>query len=245
MAAAAALGVAAAGASETRRAADAVIAADDGTEFAPSDVHIEPGEKVTWTFDNPNTVHNVAARPDSPTAWTFRTGYAVDHPDVEHTFPDAGTYTFRCEAHGGMDGTVFVGGGAPTTTPTVSPTTSPTVSATATPTATPIATPAPSPPQGSPPDVLAPRVSALSARVAGRAIVVRFQISERARVTVTLRKQRTVKSARVVVGAGRHTIRLRPRSLKRGRYLVDIAATDTAGNPSSRGRVSVRVRRGR
>ena len=122
VAALAALGVVAAvglaGTAAGSRAQDAVVAADDGTEFAPSDVHIEPGEKVTWTFDNPVTMHNVAARPDSPTAWTFRTDYSLDHADVEHTFPAEGTYTFRCELHSGMDGTVVVGDGAPTATPT-------------------------------------------------------------------------------------------------------------------------------
>lgn len=86
--------------------------------FSPFEVHIHPGDTVTWT--NEGGFHNVEAddgsfgTPQSSAAWTF-----------SHTFTALGTVGYHCEVHGGpgsgMFGTVVVedagggGGGQPGT----------------------------------------------------------------------------------------------------------------------------------
>jgi len=84
--------------------------------FHPAEVHIHPGDTVTWT--NAGGFHNVKAddnsfgNAQSGDAWTF-----------SHTFTALGTVGYHCEVHGGpgagMFGTVIVedagggGGGQP------------------------------------------------------------------------------------------------------------------------------------
>jgi plastocyanin len=85
-----------------------------GFSYSPQEVHIHPGDTVTWT--NAGGGHNVAAddgsfsRPIATNAWTF-----------SHTYSAVGRFGYHCDAHGspgfGMFGTVVVedaggGGGA-------------------------------------------------------------------------------------------------------------------------------------
>jgi plastocyanin len=89
-----------------------------GLVFTPGEVHVHPGDTVTWT--NAGGFHNVKADDGSfgnvaaGDAWTF-----------SHTFTALGTVGYHCEIHGGpgsgMFGTVVVedagggGGGQPGT----------------------------------------------------------------------------------------------------------------------------------
>ena len=233
--------VAAAGADE---AVDQTINADDGTAFTPIQVNIQVNESVTWTFDNPANPHNVVAKPDSPTPWSTGDGSpTVDHPDVGPiAFPNEGTYTFFCQAHPGMQGTVIVGtgGGTPTPTPTA-----PAPAPTPTPTPPPsggehVTTPAPT--GGG--DTVKPTVRNVSLTVKGRAIRVRFRLSERATVTVGIkRRSRVTKAASVQAAAGTRTVTLRSKRLTKGRYTVEIRARDAYGNRSSLATKRLLVRR--
>jgi len=224
-------------------AQDETISADDGLEFTPPEVTIQVGEKVTWTFDNPTIPHNVVAKPDSPTPWS--TGDATlttNHADVGPiTFPTAGTYTFYCQAHGGMDGTVIVGdGGTPTPTPTPTSTATPTPTPTPTPTATTqpgggghTTTP---PPTGGGGDNVKPSLRSVGLKALRRAVRVRFRLSEPATVTVSIKRRgsrKVLKSARLQARAGMRTVTLRSKRLRKGRYTIEIRARDAFGNRSS------------
>jgi plastocyanin len=238
-------GLGAMGAAGADEAVDQTINADNGTAFTPAQVNIQVNESVTWTFDNPTNPHNVVAKPDSPTPWSTGDGFpTVDHPDVGPIpFPNEGTYTFFCQAHSGMQGAVIVGAGGGTPTP-APPTPTPTA-----PTPTPtqpssggghVTTPAPT--GGG--DTVKPTVRNVSLRVKGRAVRVRFQLSERATVTVRIkRRSRVIKAASVQAAAGTRTVTLRSKRLTKGRYTVEIRARDAYGNRSSLATKRLLVRR--
>jgi plastocyanin len=200
---------------------DQTITADDGLVFTPEAVKIDVGDTVTWSFDNPTTPHNVAAKTDSPTAWATgdEGNYGVNHPDVVHTFTAEGTYTFQCQVHPDMDGTVTVGNPPPDDDPPPSsppPTTHPT-------------TPAPTPTA----DAVKPTVKRVKLKALRRAVRVRFRLSEPATVTVRVKRgHKVLKSKRVQAGAGTHSVTLRSKKLKKGRYRVEILARDASGNRS-------------
>jgi plastocyanin len=92
----------------TRLAADAMVEARDNT-FVPSTVTINQGETVTWTNVG-NNPHNVkfadesVARPPTPDPppWT-----------VARTFDAPGSFSYVCQQHPGMTGTVNVNAVAP------------------------------------------------------------------------------------------------------------------------------------
>ncbi|HEX5616889.1 MAG TPA: plastocyanin/azurin family copper-binding protein, partial [Solirubrobacteraceae bacterium] len=209
---------------------DQTITADDGLVFTPDQVQIDVGDTVTWSFDNPNMPHNVAAKSDSPTAWATgdENNYGTNHPDVVHTFAAAGTYTFQCQVHPDMDGTVVVGdGGNPDPTPTPSPTPTPT------PTTQPGTTHPTTPPPSGDTDTIKPTVRSVKLKALRRAVRVRFRLSEPATVTVRVKRgRRVVKSKRVQAGAGTHSVTVRSKKLKKGRYTVEILARDASGNRS-------------
>ena len=102
----------------------------------------------------------------------------------------------------------------------------------------PVSTPAPSA------DTTAPVITA----VAFRRQRLRLELSEAARVTISLSRRRKgkfryVKTSRSHVGRGPAAIRLARRRLRRGRYRVVIRAVDDAGNTSLPVRLRFRVRR--
>jgi plastocyanin len=209
---------------------DQTIHADDGIEFTPSQVTIQVGEKVTWTFDNPNTAHNVVAKPDSPKSWSTGDGVpSVNHAEVGPiTFNEEGTYTFYCQVHGGMQGTVIVGD-AGTPSPDPSPSPSPSPSPTPSPQPGHATTPPPSP--GT--DTVKPTVSSVKLKALRRAVRVQFRLSETATVTVRVKRGRKVlASKRVQAGAGTHAVTVRSKRLQKGRYTISIQARDAFGNRS-------------
>lgn len=78
--------------------------------FNPTQVTIQAGETVLWTWPNGSVLHNVEPDADEP----VRSGGLVSGPtEYSFTFTTAGTYAFYCANHGGpggvgMSGTVVV-----------------------------------------------------------------------------------------------------------------------------------------
>jgi plastocyanin len=121
-----------------------------GFTFNPSEVNISEGDTVRWTWANGG--HSVTSgdpcTPDgefcSPDNMNCDQGILSGQGTVyEHTFNQAGTFSYFCFSHCalGMTGVVNVAAG-PTPTPTSTPSATPTP--TATPSVTPSVTPTPS-----------------------------------------------------------------------------------------------------
>ena len=85
--------------------------------FEPAEVRIEPGTTVQWQNDNPigHTVTSgeyevgpdglrTAETPDG----TFDGKLATTGDAFSHTFPEAGTYSYYCSIHKGMNATLDV-----------------------------------------------------------------------------------------------------------------------------------------
>ena len=74
-----------------------------GTTFNPSAIQVSPGATVTWTWSE-NAAHNInfasASIADEPNRSTG--AYATAMPVA------AGTYTYQCNFHSGMNGSVLV-----------------------------------------------------------------------------------------------------------------------------------------
>lgn len=74
----------------------------ENTAFSPSSLSVKAGDSVTWTFKDSFT-HTVTADDKS-----FDSGGKTDGDTFEHTFPTAGTFTYKCTIHTTMTGTVTV-----------------------------------------------------------------------------------------------------------------------------------------
>jgi plastocyanin len=203
--------------------------------FTPSRVAVMPGQTVTWTAEPGygGSMHNVhftdQATPLGAPSATFSGSRQFD---VE------GEYSYRCDVHGTMRGTVYVN---PTgTVPTPSPTASPTANPTASPTAT-----ATNPAGGSggsgggggagggqtQPGDTAADVSSFRARVAsgrrGVFLTLSLGADKALRVRGTLRRgKKRVRSVTLRVRPGRHRVRLPGKALKPGRYSLTLRAGD-------------------
>jgi LPXTG-motif cell wall-anchored protein len=98
-------------------------------KFAPASITIHVGDTVTWTNDGPSA-HTATANNGS-----FNTGVLQKGHSASHTFTTAGTFTYICQIHPFMHGTVVVL--ANTTSTTTTPTTTtPTTPTTTTPAST-------------------------------------------------------------------------------------------------------------
>lgn len=90
-------------------AAAPALAADQSVtvssnSFTPRDVVIDPGDTVTW--NNTGGRHNVSFQDGSYT----QPPIPQDAPwTVNRTFSTAGTFSYVCQNHGSMTGTVYVG----------------------------------------------------------------------------------------------------------------------------------------
>src|SRR4051794_3981709 len=81
-----------------------------GKSFGPTAVNVAPGDSVTWNWNSgPHNVH-VISGPQS-----FDSGIKDTGGTYTHTLTAAGTYTYQCDVHPSMRGTVVVGqaGAAP------------------------------------------------------------------------------------------------------------------------------------
>ena len=74
--------------------------------FSPAAVSITRGGTVTWSNGSSTTLHNVTfttgGAPTNVSNFTASTG------TVSRTFPNAGTYSYQCTNHAGMNGSVRV-----------------------------------------------------------------------------------------------------------------------------------------
>jgi plastocyanin len=217
------------------------------TPSTTGNVAIAPGEAVTWHFDGSAMLHNaasanaVAADPD----WEGYAGEFLTTGSYSRQFTQPGIYEYLCQAHPQMKGTITVGDATPTPTPPTPTPTPPAPTPTPTPTQPPsgdghVATPAPT--AGG--DTVKPTVRNVSLQIKGRAVRVRFRLSERATVTVRIkRRSRVIKAASVQAAAGTRTVTLRSKRLTKGRYTVEIRARDAYGNRSSLATKRLLVRR--
>jgi plastocyanin len=220
----------AAAADVTIQAVDGTVADNHNNRWEPRGVTVRAGEVVTWSFAGTTGFHNVAST--SPN-WEFRNGPAtVAPPTASFTFDTPGIYAFVCEVHTGtMEGTVTVTDAAGTPPPPPPP---------------PPLSEQPWPNDRPAPSVLelvdetSPKLTGVRATAIARGARVRFRLSERARVTVRLeRGGRTVKTAGRTFARGAHRFTVRDRRM-RGRYRLEVRATDLAGNRSPVRRVTVR-----
>jgi hypothetical protein len=222
---------------------------------------------VTWDLNSGDgQPHNAAAckptgcsgneGPPTDPAWpSFKGAIATAGTDTKYTFTQPGTYTFVCQVHEVMTGTITVTGSpvtptatpsttaTPTATATASPTASPRPAVSATPTATPgITTPAPT---GSALlDKTAPTLSKLKLKAVSRGAKVTFTLSESAAVTIRAKRGKsTLRTVRLSARAGTRSITVRSSKLRRGRYSFEIEARDARGNKAPVQRKNVKVTR--
>ena len=71
-------------------------------QFSPKDISVSVGTTVTWTWAAGVADHNVAFG-DGPASANLRGGATYTR-----TFGTAGTFTYSCTLHAGMNGTVLV-----------------------------------------------------------------------------------------------------------------------------------------
>ena len=209
--------------------------------FTPAQVSINTGESVTWNFKEKN--HNVKGSGGISGNNSFGTG------TYTKTFDAPGSFSFVCEAHPDMKGTVTVAaaaapqGPAPAAGPGAgaSDASNPTAGAAA---ATTAAWTFPSAE-----DRLAPALRNLRASVRKSRPTLSVNLSEDALVVVGLRRKLTARKA----STGTRTLRLRGKKganrfnlrvgkLRRGSYKLRVVAVDTAGNESSIRTATLRVR---
>lgn len=87
-----------------------VLGPSGGNRFTPTQVTIQAGQTVKWTWPNGSLAHNVVPDADEPTT----SGPVTSGPEeYSFTFTVAGTYDYYCVSHGGpngvgMSGTVTV-----------------------------------------------------------------------------------------------------------------------------------------
>jgi plastocyanin len=73
--------------------------------FQPNSLEVTPGTTVTWTNDGAAT-HTVTADDGS-----FNSGNLAPGATFSQTFNDAGVFTYHCNIHPQMTGTIVVSGG--------------------------------------------------------------------------------------------------------------------------------------
>jgi plastocyanin len=204
---------------------------------APS---VAVGESVIWHFADTSQYHHVANQGsdvNDPIWSTFSSPLGAPAPDASFTFKTPGVYNFYCSVHKDtMVGAVTVRA-ADVPAPPPPP---------------PVVVPLSQQPLGndSPPltatetvslDTSKPTLSSVSAKRSGRrAARLRFRVSEQSVVDVRL--TRGGKTAKRYAVAGKGTLAFTAKSLKAGRYRVEVRAYDIAGNASSLKRVSLTVR---
>jgi plastocyanin len=182
--------------------------------WAPANVSIQPGDTVVWTWPaDPDLPHNVLS---NDAGWSYR---SVDGATRgEFTFPSAGTYAYVCEVHPGpMSGVVTVGDAAPPP-PGQQP--------------LPSDMPEPGPLETGGLDETDPSVTGLRLRRARGGARISLRVSERARVTVRLKRGGKTVGTRHATGAGRLRVTFGAKALRAGRYHVEVEARDLAGNAS-------------
>jgi plastocyanin len=206
--------------------------------FQGNSVTVNTGEAVTWQWKGSG--HNVAFKtgPEKIAPTAFNNSGAT----FSHTFNTPGTYTYVCEAHSGMKGTVTVvdasGGDAPSGGAPGAGAPTPAGSS-----PQPVSGPAGPVTAGSAGvDAAAPALS----KVAFKRGALRLRLSEASKLTIRYvhagRHKHIVASRTVTGRAGVNKIAVR-RWMRPGHYRVSILATDATGNVSQPARLKLTVRR--
>jgi plastocyanin len=222
-------------------AAPATVHGLDTLTWDTPDVAVTVGDTVTWTFAGTAQAHHVANQGSdiNDAGWaTFSSPLGVPAPDATYTFSTPGVYKFYCSVHPTtMFGTVTVGTADAPPPPPAPPRVIPLSEQ-------PFTNDSPALPATSETvtlDTTKPRLSSVSARRSGhRGARLRFRVSEESVVDVRLK--RGGKTVKRYAAAGTGTLAFTAKSLKAGRYRVEVRAYDVAGNASSMKRVSLTVR---
>ena len=82
--------------------------AASGNKFLPPSAKVPVGETVVWENDGA-TPHNVMADDGSFSSDTEFPRFMQKGDEFDHTFGEAGTFTYMCHLHSGMTGTIVVG----------------------------------------------------------------------------------------------------------------------------------------
>jgi plastocyanin len=111
------------------------VAGDPGVtvadfHFSPASTTIHAGDTITWTNDGPSS-HTATAHGGS-----FNTGVLKKGQSASHTFTAPGTFTYFCQIHPFMHGTIVVLAATTTTSASTTQTSAATTPTTTTPTAT-------------------------------------------------------------------------------------------------------------
>jgi plastocyanin len=226
-----AFGLALFGAAPANAAQEVVVTGLDTLTWDKPVVDVAPGDSVRWSFAGTTQVHNVKSTSpnwdiDSPLG-------AIPAPDTSpYTFTAVGEYTFVCEVHSSMTGTVRVAEGPPPPPPVLPLSQQPLANDFAAPIAPETAVVV---------DKTRPGLSSLSIKRRTRGARVTFKTSEEAAVAVVFsRGKKAVKAYAVQLGTG--TRALNAKGLRAGRYVVTLIAVDIAGNKSKTRRLRVTVR---
>jgi plastocyanin len=218
-----AMGLALFGAAPAQAAQDVTVTGLDTLTWDKPIVDIQPGDSVRWSFAGTTQVHNVKS---TSANWELDSPLGpIPAPDTApYTFNAVGEYTFVCEVHSGMTGTVRVAEG-PTPAPVV------------------VAVPlsqqaldndfaAPVAPETSVAvDKTKPGLSSLSVKRRSKGARVTFKVSEESAVGVAFsRGGKIAKTYTLKPGTG--TRALNAKGLRPGRYAVTLVAVDVAGNKS-------------
>lgn len=212
--------------------ADATIHAVDGTaanggvnSWSPSEVTIQAGESVTWSFDGTSSAHNVQS---DQGGWTLSNQAATGNGPVTYKFDVQGIYTFYCVLHQStMKGTITVGDPPPPPPPP--------------PSEQPFVNDFPAPTVLEVRDEVAPKLDRVSVKRVRGGARVRFRLSEAGKVAIELSRGKRVRSRTVEVRKGTSAVTVG--GLRAGSYRVQVSAADLAGNAaksSKRARVTVR-----
>lgn len=138
----------------TARAANTTVAITN-FQFTPGTITVAVGDSVTWMNNAASTSHTTTSDGALWNSGTLSPGQSFSF-----TFATAGTFTYHCNIHPQMLGSIVVQAASATATPT---TPAPTTPATATPTTPAPATPAPT----QPPAAATPRATAPAAPATG------------------------------------------------------------------------------
>jgi plastocyanin len=223
------LGLAFCAAAPAQAAQEVVVTGLDTLAWDKPTVDIQPGDTVRWTFAGTTQPHNVKS---TSANWTVDSELGpIPAPDFPHTFDAVGDYTYVCEVHAGMTGVVRVAEVPPPPPPTPPLSAQPFVNDSAAPVA---------PETSVALDTAKPGLSSLSARRVSKGARVRFKVSEESVVNVAVKRGgRMVKSVDVP-GSGARSVTVS--GLRAGRYVVQVRATDLAGNRSKLRTLRVTVR---
>ena len=106
-----------AGPSATKPAADGVTVNTELLAFDPETIRIKKGQTVTWVGGD-NIGHTLVQgtykvgsdklRTTQTDDKAFNLDLSMKGQTVSHTYPTAGTFTYYCTIHKGMNGTVIV-----------------------------------------------------------------------------------------------------------------------------------------